>query len=137
MKLEFAFLADAATMLPDGNFDVIKGGFDVVTATNFPATRQVVVLIARLSIDAAESGKQYEFSGEIFDLQGRSIFPALQGKFTPAPHPRQVNRANWMTICLTCQGVVFPTPGDYVFRLSVNGLAVAEVMIEVVQEKPT
>ena len=39
MKLEFAFLADAATMLENGNFDVIAGGFDVVTARTFPATK--------------------------------------------------------------------------------------------------
>ena len=35
MKLEFAFLADAATVLENGQFDVIGGGFDVVAGKDF------------------------------------------------------------------------------------------------------
>ena len=38
MKLEFAFLADAVTGLPNGTFDVIQGGIDEFTGEIFPAT---------------------------------------------------------------------------------------------------
>lgn len=138
MKLEFAFLADAATVLEKGVFDVIGGGFDVVTGMSFPATKYAMVLIGRVLFDAAECGKEYEFSGEIVDAGGKAIFPKMRGALVPPQHPRDPKRSNWMTVCLNCQGVIFPTPGDYFFRLSIGDVVVGQVIIEaVVEENPT
>ncbi len=135
MKLEFAFLADAANMLEHGTFDVIAGGFDVVTGSEFPATKHTLVLIARLRCDPEECDKQHEFAGEIVDHEGKSIFSTLRGTFTPPPHPRHSERTNWMSMCLECHGVTFPAPGDYFFRLYVGDKLVGDVTIEAVLER--
>lgn len=39
MKLEFAFLADAADIRSDGQFAVVGGGFDLLRAQSFPAVK--------------------------------------------------------------------------------------------------
>ncbi len=135
MKLEFAFLADAANMLEHGTFDVIAGGFDVVTGSEFPATKHTIVLITRLRFDPEECGRHYELSGEIVDHEGKSIFSTLRGTFAPPRHPRHSECPNWMSMCLECQGVTFPAPGDYCFRLSVGDKVVGDVTIEAVLEK--
>jgi hypothetical protein len=137
MKLEFAFLADAATMQPDGTFAVVAGGFDCFRAKEFPSPKPVVVFIARLLFDPEECSKQHAFVGEILDHERKLIFPALGGDFIAPPHPRHPERGNWMSLCLTFQGVVFPVPGDYCFRLSVDGRPVGHVIIEAAVEKET
>lgn len=138
MKLEFAFLADAVTGLPNGTFDVIQGGIDEFTGETFPATKFVLVLVARLSFEPQEVGTRFEFAGELVDREGKAIFPALGGTFEAPAHPRRHGRASWMTLFLNCAGVLFPAPGDYFFRLTIDGQRLANVMIEaVLQEKPS
>ncbi len=135
MKLEFAFLADAATILNDGLFDVIGGGFDVVLGKAFPATKHAMVLIGRIQFSPEECGKEFELLGEIVDHDGNGIFPELRGTVTARPHPRNPKRTNWMTVCLNCQAVTFPVPGEYFFRLSVDKQFLGQVGIEVVAEE--
>src|SRR5260370_2090278 len=107
MKLEFAFLADAATMLEKGLFDVIGGGFDVVTGHTFQVTKYAMVLIGRILFEPKECGKSYEFTGEIVDQDGKGIFQKMCVTFEAPVHPRNPGRPNWMTLCLNCQGVTF------------------------------
>jgi hypothetical protein len=117
---------------------VIQGGVDVFTGETFPATKFVLVLVARLAFDPQEAGKQFRFVGELVDHEGNAIFPALGGTFEAPPHPRHPDRPGWMTLFLNCAGVAFPAPGDYFFRLTIDRQRVAEVMIEaVLQEKTT
>jgi hypothetical protein len=138
MKLAFAFLADAASSLPNGTFDVIGGGFDLMKATSFPATKHAMALVGRILFEPAECGKQYDFFGELVDQNGNPIFPKMHASFTASPHPRYADRSNWMTVFLNCQGVTFPTPGDYFFRLSVGSQPIGQVIIEVYpEENPT
>jgi hypothetical protein len=138
MRLEFAFLADAVTGLPDGTFDMIRGGVDEFTGETFPATKPVLVLVARLSFEPQEVGKKFKFAGGLVDREGKAIFPALGGDFEAPVHPRRRDRATWMTLFLNCSGVTFPAPGDYFFRLTIDGQHLADVMIEaVLQETPS
>jgi hypothetical protein len=137
MRLEFAFLADAATGLENGTFDVIRGGVDEFIGETFPATIFALTLIARLSFEPQEVGKQFEFAGELVDREGKTIFPALGGTFEAPTHPRRRDRASWMTLFLNCAGIVFPAPGDYFFRLAIDGQHLADITIEaVLQEQP-
>ncbi len=137
MKLEFAILADAVTGLPDGTFDAIRGGTDVFTAEKFPATKFVLVLVARLAFDPKEAGKEFKFVGELVDREGKPIFSALEGAFVAPPNPRHPDRPGPMTLFLNCSGVAFQAPGDYFFRLTIAGQRIAEVMIEAVLQERT
>lgn len=136
MKLEFAFLADAATVLENGQFDVIGGGFDVVRGKRFPATKYAMTLIGRLLFDQQDFGKRHELTGEILDAGGSIIFPTLQTDFQSEPRPGG-KRAPWIALCLNWQGVTFPTPGEYSIRLSVDKDVVGHVVIEAVVEEET
>jgi hypothetical protein len=120
MKLDFAFLADAATITDNGLFAVVGGGFDVLKAQEFPAVKSAMALVGRVAFEAGEMGKTYLLHGEIVGPGGITLPPDLWLSFKPFPHPRDPRRENSTTICLDYQGVSFPTPGDYFIRLSIR-----------------
>jgi hypothetical protein len=135
MKLEYAFLADAATVLDNGLFDVVRGGFDVVQASSFPATKYVMLAIGRIWFEPAECGKKHILCGQIIDRNGTPVFTTAEAEFMPAPHPRHPERGKWMTVCLNCQGVVLPEEGDYSFCLLVGNQKIGEVSFEAILEE--
>ncbi len=135
MKLAFAFLADAATITEDGCFAVVGGGFDVLQTQGFPAVKPALALVGRVVFEAGEFGKTYLLHGAIVGPGGGAIPPDLWLSIKPFPHPRDPNRANWTTICLNYQGVTFPTPGEYVFRLSIGKQVLGQVTLEVLPLK--
>ncbi len=134
MKLEFAFLADAATLQDNGMFAVVGGGFDVVLGEKFPATKYAMALIGRVRFEAEECGKHYRIHAEIVAPDGQIVPPDLWIAFNQAPHPRQPNRSNVTTFCFNFQGVQFSAPGDYVFRLSDGTQTIGQVILEVVPQ---
>ena len=132
MKLDFAFLADAATIANDGLFAVVGGGFDLVWAGGFPATKSAMALVGRVVFEASEFGTTHQLHGEIIGPDGIVIPPDMWLSINPIPHRSDPQRQNWMTICLNYQGVTFPTPGDYSIRLSIGSQILGQVTIEVV-----
>jgi hypothetical protein len=138
MRFEYIFVANAATILDDGTFNVIGGGFDTVTAPSFPAAQPAMVLIARVLFESQELGREHPFVAEVVDQAGRPLFqPALTGTITPQPNRKHPSQANWMTVCLNCHGIMFPAPGVFSFRLSIGEQIREEVKIEaVLGDKP-
>ena len=120
MKLQFAFLADAANSLDKGMFDILGGGFDIITGKSFPATKHTIVLVGRILFEPDECGKKHKLQGRIVDGNSKPIIPEMSVELLPLPHPRKPDCPNWMTVFLTCQSVTFPTPGDYLFRLTID-----------------
>ncbi len=135
MKLEFAFLADAATITEDGCFSVEGGGFDVLQTQGFPAIKPEMALVGRVVFEVGELEKTFLLHGEIVGPGGSPIPPEMWLVIKPFPHPRDPNRANWTTICLNYRGVPFPTPGEYVFRLSIGSEVLGQVTLEVLPPK--
>jgi hypothetical protein len=135
VKLAFAFLADAATMLPNGTFDVIAGGFDMILGKTFPATKSAMVFIARVLFEPQECGREHQFVGNIVNSEGQPIFPQFLITGTPPPHSRHPGRDNSFSVCFSAERVDFPTPGEYFFRLTIDGNPLGDVMIEVVSEE--
>jgi hypothetical protein len=134
MRLEFAFLADAATMQDDGTFAVVAGGFEVFVAEEFPAQKPIIVLIARLVFEPKECNTKHTYTCEFLDPNGGVVFPAFAGEFSPPSHPRHPERGNTMTLCLNAAGAIFSAPGDYAVRLSIDGKPVVDVPIEAVSK---
>ncbi len=132
MKLEFAFLADAATVQDNGLFAVVGGGFDVLVGEQFPATKYAMVFIGRLRLEPEDCGKHYEIHAEIVAPDGQVVPPDLWISFDAPPHPRDPKRSNTTTFCFNYQGVRFPAPGDYAFRLSDGMQTIGQVILEVV-----
>src|SRR5262245_56009305 len=106
MKLEFAFLAEAATVQDDGTFSVFGGGLVPIKGPSYPAVKHTLVLIGRIMFTATECGKKYTARGAIVDHAGKAVFPELRLTFTPRRHKRDKKRPNWFTVCFNCEGVV-------------------------------
>jgi hypothetical protein len=134
MKLDFAFLADAAYITDDGLFCVVGGGFDIIFASGFPAIKHAMALVGRVVFEASEFGKVHLLHGEIVGPNDSLIPPDLWLSLKPFPPPTGSGRDNWMTICLNYQGVAFPTPGEYCIRLSVGNQKVGDVKIHVLPQ---
>jgi hypothetical protein len=139
MQLEFAFLADAATLQDNGLFAVVSGGFDVVESAQFPAIKYAMALIGRLRFDPEECGKTYTIKAEIISPTGvplgADVAPALVIQFHQFPHPRDSKRSNVTTFCFNYQGVGFPVPGTYAIYLSEGNQVIGQVAIDVIQKE--
>jgi hypothetical protein len=132
MKLQFAFLADAAALTTEGAFAVVGGGFDVLKSQKFPAVKAAMSLVGRFLFEPDEMGKPCHVHVEIVGPDDKVIPPDLWLDFKPVPHPRHEIRANWMTFSAYFEAVTFPTPGDYQFRLSMGQQVFGQVALEVV-----
>jgi hypothetical protein len=101
MKLQFAFLADAATIQDNGLFAVVGGGFDVIQVAQFPTVKHAMVLVGRVHFAKEEIGKTYNLHVEIIGPDGKSVPPEMWMLLKPFAHPRHEERGNWLT-CM-CQ----------------------------------
>ena len=126
MKLDFAFLADAATITDDGLFAVVGGGFDLLRAESFPAIKSAMALVGRVDFEASEIGQTYHLHGELIGPGGIILEPDLWPQLKPPTDPP---RGKWITICFNYQGVSFPTSGDYSVRLSVAHQVLGQVQL--------
>jgi len=138
MKLEFAFLSDAATLQDNGLFAVVSGGFDVIDSEEFPATKHAMALIGRLRFGADECGKSYAIKAEVVSPDGKVLgpewVPPLTIQFYQFPHPRDPKRSNVTTFCFNYQGVRFPEPGLYLIRLTEESREIGRLEIEVIRK---
>jgi len=132
MELQFAFLADAATITNDGLFAVIGGGLDVIETQSMPAIKSTLVLVGRVVFKPSEFGKTHVVACEIHGPSGKIPQPPMALEIKPFKHPRDSRRPNWITVCFNYQGVRFLEPGDHYLRLSVKRKILGEVRVEVV-----
>ena len=134
MKLAFAFLAEAATVVPDkGWFSVLNGGVDTVGGASFPGPLHGISLIVRVAFSEEECGRDYDCHVGLFGPDGTLIPP----EFRPTLKPKQPSDSNSLdyhiTLCLAFQNVQLPAAGDYVFRVSINGQVLGQVGLRVRQ----
>jgi hypothetical protein len=134
MKLEFAFLCEAAKLAADGVMYVLHGGFDILHASDFPATMPRMVLIARVLVDKAECGQPHHLVAEMVDPNGDVLPVEMKVDFVPHGHPIHLERRNRWTFDLNYLDLSFPQAGDYTFRLSVDGAPIGETNLLVVKK---
>jgi hypothetical protein len=136
MKLDFAFLAESASLTDDGRFAVVGGGFDVISATSFPAVKAAMALVGRVVFCPSEFGKTYNLHGEIVGPSGTKLTPdmwlALKPFARATDRETEPQRENWMTFCLNYEGVSFPKPGGYAIQLSIDDQVLGAVQVDAV-----
>jgi len=132
MKLDFAFVSDAALLTERGLFSVLGGGFDTVKCSGFPATYHLIACVVRLRFDPGEFDVTHKCIVELFDPDG-ALVPKMKIELPvrPSPHPRYSDRSNVMTLHADFQQVPITKPGDYVFRISCDGVELGQIGIEV------
>lgn len=119
MKLEYVFLADAGFTLADtGQFSVLNGGVNLVRCAQFPGGLHSIVLVGRLSFEPSECDRIHLIDVEIADPGGSPLELCFRNvEILPGPNVLGADRPSLMTLVLTFQSLLFPTPGMYTFRI--------------------
>ena len=117
-EIGYAFLADAAQATPGQKFNVLGGGLDRIGGQAFPLRHPHLALVIGLRVTAAELERPHELRFVLLDPDGREIAAASSSLTV---HGRTDARDRPVTLAIDAWNLTFPTPGDYSFRLLLNG----------------
>jgi hypothetical protein len=116
--IEYAFLADAADARPGQKFAVIGGGVSRLGGPTFPLRHPHLSLVVGLLVTSPELGREHELRFALLTPDGTELTGAaariMAGGASDA-------RDSVLTFGLDLWNLSFPEPGDYSFRILVNG----------------
>lgn len=119
MHLRFSAVCDEARATPEGRMD-LHGVYHDLSAPGFPAQQERLVLVLVIEWDRADHGR-YKFRADLEDDEG-NVSLTVEGETevhrTPPEQPPARSR-----LVMPVEGVVFPHPGQYTFRVKVKGHA--------------
>jgi hypothetical protein len=116
--IEFAFLADAADARPGQKFSVLGGGIDRIGGQTFPLVHPHVSLVIGLTMTAPELQREHEVRFVLLDTTGKEV---TSGSANIVAHGDNDGRDSILTFAVDLWNLSFPVPGDYSFRLLVDG----------------
>ena len=116
--IEYAFLADAAETTPGHKFHVLGGGITRIGGPSFPLVHPHLALVVGLLVTAPETKREHELGIVLLDPDGGEVTSA-RGSLVARGHDD--GRDNIVTFSVDLYGIRFPSPGDYSFRVLVNG----------------
>ena len=116
--IDFAFLADAAETQPGQKFHVLGGGVSRIGGRTFPLLHPHLALVLGLLVSAPEVDREHEIRFVLLDPDGGEVAGAT-GNLVARGHTDA--RDAVLTFSIDLWNLTFPTPGDYSFRILVNG----------------
>ena len=116
--IEFAFLADAAEARPGQKFSVLGGGIDRIGGPTFPLMHPHLALVIGLTVTAPEMKREHDIRFLLLDAQGWEM---TAGSANIVAHGDNEGRDSILTFAVDLWNLAFPVPGDYSFRLLVDG----------------
>ena len=116
--IEFAFLADAADARPGQKFSILGGGVDRIGGQTFPLSHPHLSLVIGLSVTAPELRREHEIRFLLMDQQGKEM---TSGTASIVAHGENDGRDSVLTFAVDLWNLSFPVPGDYTFRLLIDG----------------
>jgi hypothetical protein len=117
-EIDYAFLADSAQTAPGQKFHVLGGGVNRLGGRTFPLRHPHLALVVGLRVTAPETDRQHEIRFVLLDPDGREVAGATGNLVA---HGQDDARDATLTFSIDLWNLVFPAPGDYSFRLLVNG----------------
>jgi hypothetical protein len=117
-EIEYAFLADAAETPPGQKFHVLGGGIARIGGRAFPLRHPHLALVVGLLVTAPETEREHEIRFVLLDPDGGEVAEATGSLTARGSHD---GRDSILTFSIDLWNVSFPTPGDYSFRILVNG----------------
>jgi hypothetical protein len=117
-EIDYAFLADAAQTAPGQKFHVIGGGVNRIGGREFPLRHPHLALVVGLRVTSPETERQHEIRFVLLDPDGREVAGATGNLVA---HGQADARDATLTFSIDLWNLQFPAPGDYSFRLLVNG----------------
>ena len=117
MHLQLALLCDEAQATPEGKIDV-RGVFHDLYSPGFPAKQETMVLVLVVEWERSDQGR-YDFRVDLTDSTGKQSL-TINGhtdvdRRAPDRPPARTQ------LIMPLEGVVFPRPGRYRFRISIKG----------------
>ena len=116
--VEFAFLADAAETQPGQKFHVLGGGVSRIGGPGFPLRHPHIALVICLSVTVPEFGREHQVRIVLLDPDGHEISTAEGAVVAQGGND---GRDTQVTFSVDLWNVAFPAPGDFSFRILVNG----------------
>lgn len=123
MKLDFALLADAATVDASGKLSIL-GVFDRIRAREFPARHGRIALVMRLSTAPSDAGT-HKAEIRLLDPDGSALI-TLNGNFEVRAAPPGGEGARVPQV-LNLDGIAFPKAGSYRFEIRVDDRLVSSL----------
>lgn len=124
-----AFLADAITTSPDGKFNVLGGGVELLSGPTYPLGPMNLAVFARLSVDDDEVGttRRWKIVIEAPDDAGtvaniENAFTVNRSETTPELRPI-------MNLIFAFYGLKLDRPGMYTVIVSVEGQEIARLSL--------
>lgn len=117
-EIDFAFLADAAETNPGQKFNVLGGGITRIGGPVFPLRHPHLALVVGLLVTAPETKREHELQILLLDPDGHEVTSAT-GSLVSRGHDD--GRDAIVTFSVDLWSLTFPSPGDYSFRILVNG----------------
>lgn len=116
--IEYAFLADAAETQPGQKFHILGGGVARIGGRAFPLRHPHIALVVGLLVTAPETDREHEIRFVLLDPDGAEV---ASGTGSLTAHGSHDARDSILTFSIDLWNVTFPRPGDYSFRILVNG----------------
>ena len=116
--IDFAFLADAAETVPGQKFHVLGGGVARIGGRRFPLRHPHLALVIGLQVTAPETEREHEIRFVLLDPDGGEVAGAT-GSLVARSQRDGARRV--LTFSIDLWNLTFPAPGDYSFRILVNG----------------
>ena len=116
--IEYAFLADAAETHPGQKFHVLGGGVSRLGGRTFPHRHPHLALVLGLLVTAPEVDHEHEVRFVLLDPDGGEVAGAT-GNLQARGHTD--GRDSVLTFSIDLWNLTFAAPGDYSFRILVNG----------------
>ena len=116
--IEFAFLADAADARPGQKFSVLGGGIDRIGGPTFPLQHPHLALVIGLSLTSVELNREHEVKFLLLDSGGQEL---TSGSANITAQGTADAPDNVITFAVDLWNLTFSLPGDYSFRLLIDG----------------
>ena len=117
-EIDFAFLADSAETQPGHQVHVLGGGITRIGGRAFPRRHPHIALVVGLLVTAPETDREHELRIVVLDPDGHEVTGAT-GNLVARGQPD--GRDAILTFSIDLWNLTFPSPGDYSFRILVNG----------------
>ena len=127
--IDYAFLADSAQTTPGQKFHVLGGGVSRITGSGFPLRHPHLALVVGLRVSSPETDRQHEIRFVLLDPAGGEVAGATGNLVA---HSQADARDSTLTFSIDLWNLTFPTPGDYSFRLLVNGSELKRLALTIV-----
>jgi hypothetical protein len=116
--IEYAILADAADARPGEKFSLLGGGVSRIAGRGFPLVHPHLALVVGLRVTAAEVGRDHELRFLLLGPDGAQVADAT-GSIRADGQPETGDQV--VTFAVDLWSLTFPVPGDYTFRVMVDG----------------